>query len=286
MNNIVRKLGVMTILFCAASTSYADNSYRFAMNGLYSSTKSDTDIDETDVGIGGRYFFAPVSADHGPLKLAEFLSRQTNIGASITNVELEFGTAKLSGLLYSFQYQYAVPSQPYTFDIEYENGEAKDSPYKQTYEKLEVTLGYYMDVQRQVTANVYQSNTKISGAGFDAKPESNGIGIGYRDLMNMDNLHFIDLQLGALLTENEDNDSNLELSVFADYFVNLGMDFYGGLSLNEGDDNSSEGTKLNIGVGSFFNPMVSIRFELTEFMAKQSNNDSNTAEINLEARFK
>jgi len=298
----MRKTIYFTLMSCAVilvtPASQANNSYQYAVNGLYESDKSDGGVDETDLGLGIAYYFAPVNSDKGPLKLTDFLSPQSSVAAILTDIDLDYDVVSLGGTLYTVGYRYADPAKLYTLTVFYNTGEAKksailpgdsaNSHLKITLNALSLELGYYLDPHRQVIGEVAQDNSKFSVSGpasFSTKYESNLVGAKYRNLFELGNLHYLDLVLGASVIENKANDTNLEFGVDADYFVNLGMDFFGGLALNTGDDNVAEGTTIKIGVGAFFNPMTSIQFELSQFLAQQSNNDSDSVFVNFEARF-
>ena len=289
---------VSCAVLMASPVCQAVDSYQYAIDGLYESDKSDAGVDETDLGVGVRYYFAPVNPGKGPLKLADFLSPQSSVVVIVTDVDLDFDIVSLSGTLFGFGYRYADPTQPYTFSAIYDTGEAKKSiiypgdssrtHLKITRDALSLELGYYLDPRRQIIAEVAQANYKSSATGANnesTKYESNIVSAKYRNVAELANLHYLDLVFGASVIENDDNDTNLAFAVDADYFVNLGMDFFGGVNLNTGDNDSAEGTTLNIGVGAFFNPNTAVRFELTQFLAKQSNNDSDSVLVNFEARF-
>jgi len=289
---------VLCAILIASPVSQAVNSYQYAVDGLYESDKSDAGVDETDLGVGVAYYFAPVNPDKGPLKLADFLSPQSSVGVFITDVDLDFDFATLNGTLFGFGYRYVDPTQTYIVSVFYNTGEAKKSiifpgdaarsHLKVTLDSLSLEMGYYLDPHRQIIGEVTKVNYKSSATGptnSSTKYDANIVGAKFRNVTEMGNLHFLDLTFGASVIENDNNDTNLELAVDADYFVNLGMDFFGGVSLNTGDDNSAEGTTLNIGVGTFFNPNTAIRFELSQFLANQSNNDSDSVLVDFEARF-
>ena len=82
-----------------------------------------------------------------------------------------------------------------------------------------------------------------------------------------------------------DSNANNEIYARGDYYLDVQTGFLAGLVLNSGDDPAAEGTTINLGFNKFLSPTVKLALEYDDFMAKDSNYDSNTIDVEIEARF-
>ena len=97
--SIVSMVWVMTVSISLAESP----NYNLAVAGAYNSVDSDDGLKITLMGVGAKYFFAPVNPNKGPLNESEFLDRQTNVIGLIGTIDIDvdfgstLGTKTLSG---------------------------------------------------------------------------------------------------------------------------------------------------------------------------------------------
>ena len=273
------------------STSQAESpNYNLAAQGMYNSTDYDDNTTLTIMAVGANYFLAPVNPNKGPLNEASFLDRQTNVLGQIGTLSVDFDGVTLDGNLFDIGFEFADQTQPFTVGFEYISGEATKTlsgvKGKITLDTTTVTLSYYLDAHSAIGFQFGNTTTEIKANGVSqGKFDADTIGVAYKNVMPIDGSRYLNVVAGLDHSSDNDNNSNIELSARGDYYLDINTGLFGGLAINSGDDPSSEGTTIRLGAHSFISPTVKLSFEYDSFMAKESNNDNNTIDIEVEARF-
>lgn len=273
------------------STSQAESpNYNVSAQGMYNKTDYDDNTTFTLMGIGAKYFFAPVNPNKGPLNEAEFLDRQTSVLGLLGTLEIDLGGVTLDGNLFDVGFEFADQSQPFTVSIDYLTGSAKKTisgvTGKIIVDTTTVTLGYFLDSHSAVGFKYEKSTSdfKLNGVS-QGKFDTDTIGVKYKNVMPLDGSRYANFEAGLDHISDDNSNSNNELSARGDYYLDIQTGLFAGLAFNSGDDPFAEGTTLKLGANTFISPTVKLAFEYDSFMAKENNNDNNTIDIEIEARF-
>ena len=270
---------IPAVLLFGAPVSQANESYQATVNGIYTNTDNDDDVEITILALGGQYYFKPVSVANGPYGEAGFLNRQSSVIGAIGTVDVDIFTETLSGTSFILGFEYADPSQPITAGIIYNYASADKTisgiNVELTLDSVLVQLGYHITRNSRVTFEVSQSDTeiKVEGPTPDQKGESDSYGLSYKNVMELGGDQFFNVEAGITMTENDENDKNNEIAVLGDYYFNRGASVRAGYAINSGDDIFEEGNTLLIGANFFLQQNVSVGLEIEKFSADENNND-------------
>jgi hypothetical protein len=152
--------------------------YQFEIEADYSDSETDfdgsssPDIDADSISISGTYYFNNVETNKGPLNVASFLSRTSNISAFYSDGETEIdatqvtftGPAPIGGI-----YGYGAPILGFTYSI---------PKYEIDTEEYVVSGQYIHAKSGWLIGALYGYLEEDSDLGIDLEQDSYGIGIG------------------------------------------------------------------------------------------------------------
>jgi len=299
MKKLLRTAYIAPLLWAImVSISQAESpNYNVSAQGMYSSTDHDDNTNFTQMGVGARYFLAPVNPNKGPLNEAEFLDRQSNLQGMLGTLSIDLdtgdpvvGIVSLDGDFVDIGFEFADQTQPFTAGVEYVTGSATKTVLgvkgKITVDITAITLGYFLDSHSAVGFKYETTTTEIKADGVSqGKYDADTLGVKYKNVMPLADSKYVNFEAGLDHISDNDNNSNNELSARFDYYFDIKTGLFGGLALNSGDDPSTEGTTLGLGAHYFVSPTVKLLFQYENFMAKDSFYDDKTIDIEVEARF-
>jgi len=278
------------LILLSPSLSAADDSYRYSIEGFYQNTENDSDVETTLLLGGFRYYFQPVALGNGPYQEADFLDRQTNILGGFGTAEVDVFSVDVDGNIIMLEFEYADQRTPFTFGVNYTTMDADETISGITLDvnldMLSFELGYYLTPQSRLSIRISQEEADIDVGGLLLlESDTDTYGIGYKNLTALGQNRFVNLELGFDMIENSIDEKNTEISLLADYYLNLSTGLRAGFAVNSGDDVFLEGTTLTVGVTAFLSKTAGINFELKKFSADEDNNDEDTIIVSFEARF-
>ena len=292
MKKVTKYLSMIpAVLLFSAPVSYASETYQTAVGGFHSQTDNDDDLEITTMAIAAQYFLKPVSTENAPYGEASFLNRQSSFLGAFGTLDVDIFSVSIDGTNLIVGFEFADPAQPITASILYNTSKADDTVFdtniELTLDVVQLELGYHIDRNSRITFQYVQSEAeiKIENDPDDFKAKADGYGLVYKNVMELAGDQFFNLEVGAVMVENDEDDKNNEFSALGDYYFNRAASVRVGYAVNSGDDIFEEGSTLTLGANFFLQPNIAIGIEMQQFSADEDNNDEDTVTIDFEARF-
>ena len=200
----------LVVVLLSSAVTFPVYAYQFEVEVGYTDSETDYDSsfwpeeDSDSVDVGGTYYFSDVETNNGPLSVAAFLSRASNISAFYSDGETEVdatqitfsGPAPIGGI-----FGYGVPISGFTYAIP--KYEIDTEEYFVSGQYIHAESGWLIEL-------LYGYSEEDSDLGIDIEQDSYGIGIGKYIAKNtrlmLDYIHTetdIDTSIGNASTDSD-----------------------------------------------------------------------------------
>lgn len=246
--------------------------YQFEVEAEYSDSETDydgsfsPDMDEDSISINGTYYFSDVETNKGPLSVAAFLGRASNISAfysdgetDIDGAEISFsGPAPMGGLApygstigFTFTIpEYEIDTEEYYVSAQYihaESGWLVEASYGYVEEDSDfgidiendiygIGVGRYIAQNTRLMLDYVHTETDVDFGVVDTSSDTELVNVGLFHVQELGNDTYYDVSLDITNIDPDDGDDSHAYSLGATYYftshIGLGFD----ISHVDGDD--------------------------------------------------
>ena len=274
--NHLSRAGVCLSAALICSPISAQETFRSEIFFLHSNSEFGS-LDGNSNVFAGAYFFSPVNTGNGPLAENTFLSRSSAISVVVNNSELSGAFSKSqydadsSG--YGLFFEIRDPSTPNTVLAGLlKNKTDITSPVETNHDTTTTifALGRYFSDNFHVNLRFFKRQAHDLPAGWDdyyaysiaskfVKPSSNG------------STYNLEVSFDRVYDDyNSIREINNSISVEGDYYLNNYFGIGGGINLDRGDNEDTEGETLTLGTSYFFSSSLGVEIQASRFYPNKS----------------
>lgn len=206
MMSITNRVLIPMFSLAALGLAVQANAYQVEVNGTYQNV--DNDAADVDIyRLGGEFYFNNVEANSGPLKEAAFLEKASSVRATYEDLDTVDGII-LGG-------RFVAPGSNMLLEAEVNTGDL---------DGWNLGAGVYIDDNSTVIARYTEVNDT-----------TDGFGIEYKNVMNLNSGAYLNLEGSA---EYEENDFDQDVTTFfvsGEYFFNKMASVGAGVGVQTGD---------------------------------------------------
>ena len=269
----MKKIPLVVALFSTVVT-FPVYAYQFEVEVGYSDSETDYDSgfwpdeDSDSVDVGGTYYFSDVKTNKGPLSVAAFLSRASNISAFYADGETEVDASQLifsgpisifgpvggygspiSGSTFLIP-KYEIDAEQYLVNGQYihiKSGWLIDASYGYSEEDSDlgidierdsygVGVGKYIAKYTRLKLDYIHTKIDIDTSTGDESTDSDVVNLGFFHVQELGNGTFYDASVDIAYLGSDDGDDAQAYSVSTTYYFSQSVGVGVSLSHIDGDD--------------------------------------------------
>ncbi|MDX2348875.1 MAG: porin [Porticoccus sp.] len=262
----------LVVALLSSAVAFPVHAYQFEVEIGYTDSETDNDSnfwpdeDSDSVDVGGIYYFSDVETNKGPLSVAAFMSRTSNISAFYSDGETEvdaqditvsgsssFFAAYGASLLGAFSVvipEYEIDTEEYFVNGQYihaESGWLIEASYGYSEEDSDlgidieqdsygVGVGKYIAKNTRLMLDYVYTETDIDVGVADTSTDSDVVNLGLFHVQELGSGTFYDASVDVAYLDSDDGDDAQAYSVSTTYYFSPSVGVGVNLSHIDGDD--------------------------------------------------
>jgi len=259
------------------------SAYQAEVTPVFAKVDSDSNIKGTSYGVSLNAYLNPVELKNHPYNEADFLERASSIQIAAFETELTFPSGtELDGPNYSISTIIMSKNNNFYLDANYSSTDlTSNNGASNNIDSNGFLISPGLFIQKNTLVAIVYEKTDREVNGNSS--ENTLYGLAIKTVLPKVNIQ------ASLTNDTYDEpgleQTNRELGVLADYFINNKISVGARLDINSGDDKNSEGKTLGVSANTYINKQFGVEILYQQFNADNSSGDDSDT-IALAANFR